>query len=69
MHTPDPHETIKVVPPYQPSKTRDDPPSSPATSKDPAPIDPDAFVPTSTPADTSFGPDSHAPYIESFVDT
>jgi hypothetical protein len=57
------HEPIKFVLPYQSIKSRE--PSATVnvdvTSKDPA------FL-SSTPSDTSFAPDSKAPYTESFVD-
>jgi hypothetical protein len=56
MHPQDPLDRIHVVPPYRSAKERT-----------PVSGDQDAFVP-STPKDTSFGPDSQAPYTESFVD-
>jgi hypothetical protein len=58
MHPQDPLERIKVVPPYHSAKEQS------ATASAPAKVD---FVP-STPKDISFGPDSQAPYTESFVD-
>jgi hypothetical protein len=58
----DSQETIKFVLPYKPAKMHDS--ESLATDI----FDPDTFIPNGTPADTSFGPDSQAPYTESFVD-
>jgi hypothetical protein len=53
--------TIKFVLPYKPAKTCDYESLANDTP------DPDALIP-STPVDTSFGPDSQAPYSKSFVD-
>jgi hypothetical protein len=55
------HATIKVVPPYQSAK------ESMIHESSSEKIDPNVFVPN-TIADTSIGPDSQAPYTESFVD-
>jgi hypothetical protein len=66
MQPHDPHATIKIVHPYKPSKDSDHL-ATPLPARPPDKIDPDVFVP-STQADTSFGPDSKAPYTESFVD-
>jgi hypothetical protein len=57
----EPNATIKVVPPYQSAK------ETLLHEQSPVKVDPTVFVP-STIADTSFGPDSLAPYTESFVD-
>jgi hypothetical protein len=64
IHVPTSQDPIKFVLPYKPAKARD---LASTPSSTPAPLDPDVFVP-STPADTSFGPGSQAPYTESFVD-
>jgi hypothetical protein len=67
MEIPDPSDRIRFVPPHQAAKDRSpsaDVPLDPPTTPD---LDPDAFIP-GTSADTSFGPDSQAPYTESFVD-
>jgi hypothetical protein len=67
MQTYHPHEAIQQVPPNMTAKTRDvfntlipEPGTTPTVHKD-------RFIP-STAADKSFGPDSQAPYTESFVD-
>jgi hypothetical protein len=61
MEIPTEYDRIKIVPPYTSAKATASP------NKNTPHIDPDAFIP-STVADTSFGPDWHAPYTESFVD-
>jgi hypothetical protein len=61
MQTQDPHEAIKFVLAYKSTEERE---AKYASNT----IDPYVFVPYTTPKDTSFGPDSQAPYTEIFVD-
>jgi hypothetical protein len=58
---------IKFVLPYKSAKAQDKSTTDKPLKAHPPDIDPDAFI-QSTPTDTSFGPDSQAPYTESFVD-
>jgi hypothetical protein len=68
MEIPDSHNRIKFVLPYTTAKTRtSSTETTETTTKNTPPIDPDAFIP-STIEDTSFGPESQAPYTGSFVD-
>jgi hypothetical protein len=74
MQNLDPHETIKFVLPYKPAKEREAikeregvNKDTPPTAHPPNAADPDAFVPI-TSANTSFSPDSQAPYTKFFVD-
>jgi hypothetical protein len=69
MQTYHPHDTITQVPPNLSNQlcdtldTNTDIPPRPLTPH----IPPDPFIPSTT-TDTSFGPESPAPYTESFVD-
>jgi hypothetical protein len=70
MHISDTQDRIKFVLPYSTAKTRTASTETKETTDGNGTTttnDPDTFVP-STIDDTSFGPESHAPYTESFVD-